>query len=231
MSRRAPCAISSRTEIDLRERFDDNLLMPVRSSWLVVTCIALCAAMAGLWLGRELDRTVAPRLTSGTWLPQSRSAGTVSLVDQSGAPFTQAQLRGAPSLIYFGFTNCPDVCPTTLAKLAQVERSGVVPHLRVIFVTVDPTRDRPAVLAPYVRAFGARFIGLTGSPSAIHELAARLGVAYERVDLPGGDYTIDHSAVVFLLDGAGRVVAVFTAPFDASRLEEDLRRARPFLSS
>jgi protein SCO1 len=196
-----------------------------------VTCIALCAAMVGLWLGRELDRPGAPQLTSGTWLPESRSSGTVSLVDQSGAPFTQARLHGAPSLLYFGFTNCPDVCPTTLAKLAQVERSGVVPNLRVIFVTVDPTRDRPAVLAPYVRAFDARFIALTGSPRSVHELAARLGVAYERVDLPGGDYTIDHSAVVFLLDEAGRVVAVFTAPFDASHLEEDLRRARPFLSS
>ncbi len=194
-----------------------------------MTCIALCAALAGLWLARELDR--APQLTSGTWLPQSRASGTVSLVDQSGASFTQAQLRGAASLIYFGFTNCPDVCPTTLAKLAQVERSGVVPNLRVIFITVDPMRDRPAVLAPYVRAFDARFIGLTGPPSAIRELAARLGVAYERVDLPGGDYTIDHSAVVLLLDQAGRVVAVFTAPFDASRLEEDLRRARPFLGS
>jgi protein SCO1 len=196
-----------------------------------VTCIALCAAMAGLWLGRELDRAEAPQLASGTWLARSRAVGAIALVDQSGAPFAQARLRGAPSLMYFGFTNCPDVCPTTLAKLARVERSGVVPSLRVIFVTVDPARDPPAVLAPYVHAFDARFIGLTGSQRAIGELAARLGIAYERVDLPGGDYTIDHSAVVLLLDAAGRVVAVFTAPFDATRLEEDLRRARPFLSS
>jgi protein SCO1 len=205
--------------------------MPVRSSWLVLCLVALCAALAGAWLARELGPARAPSLASGTWLPQPRTVGALSLVDQNGAPFSEARLRGAPSLVYFGFTNCPDVCPTTLAKLAQVERSAVVAHLRVIFVTVDPARDRPAVLAPYVRAFDTRFIGLTGSPRAIGELASRLGVAYERVNLPGGDYTIDHSAVAFLLDGAAREVAVFTAPFDAGRLEEDLRRAAPYVGS
>ncbi|HTW37370.1 MAG TPA: SCO family protein [Steroidobacteraceae bacterium] len=205
--------------------------MPVRSSWLVLSLLALCAALAGAWFAGEVQRARAPALASGTWLPQPRSVGALSLVDQSGAPFTEARLRGAPSLLYFGFTNCPDVCPTTLAQLAQVERSAVVAHLRVIFVTVDPARDRPAVLAPYVHAFDSRFIGLTGSPRAIAALAARLGVAYERVNLPGGDYTIDHTAVAFLLDGAGRVVAVFSGPFDAARLAQDLRRAAPYLSS
>jgi protein SCO1 len=205
--------------------------MPVRSSWLVLTLVALCAALAGFKLAGELGRASAPQLESGTWLPQPRSVGPVSLVDQNGASFTAARLHGGPSLLYFGFTSCPDVCPMTLAKLAQVERSAVVPHLRVIFVTVDPARDRPAVLAPYVRAFDSRFIGLTGTPRALGALAARLGVAYERVNLPGGDYTMDHSAVAFLLDGTGRMVAVFTAPFDAARLAEDLRRAAPYLGS
>lgn len=205
--------------------------MPVRSSWIVLSLLALCAALAGAWFAGEVGRAGAPALASGTWLPLPRPVGALSLVDQSGAPFTEARLRGAPSLLYFGFTNCPDVCPTTLAKLAQVERSAVLAHLRVIFVTVDPARDRPTVLAPYVHAFDPRFIGLTGSQRAIAELAARLGVAYERVNLPGGDYTIDHSAVAFLLDRAGRVVAVFTGPFDAARLAEDLRRAAPYLGS
>ncbi len=205
--------------------------MPVRSSWLVLSLIALCAALAGARLAAGLDHAHAPQLVSGTWLPQPRTVGAVSLIDQSGAPFTAADLRGAPSLMYFGFTNCPDVCPMTLATLAQVERSGVLAHLRVIFVTVDPARDGPAVLSPYVHAFDPRFIGLTGSQRAIGELASRLGVAYERVNLPGGDYTIDHSPVAFLLDGAGRVVAVFTAPVDAAHLSQDLRRAAPYLGS
>ena len=205
--------------------------MPVRSFWLLLACAALCAALAGAWLGRGLDRSPAPQLASGTWLPQPRPIGALALVDQSGAPFTAERLRGAPALMYFGFTRCPDVCPATLATLAQVLRARTAPHLRVIFVTVDPARDTPPLLAAYVHAFDAHFIGLTGSPGAIGALAARLGIAYQRVSLPGGDYTIDHSAVVLLLDSAGRVVAVFTAPFDAAHLEQDVRRAAPFLRS
>jgi len=205
--------------------------MPVRFAWILVACLALCAAVSGLWIGRELDRASVPRLASGTWLPRPRSIGAFSLVDQSGAAFTEQRLRGAPALVYFGFTHCPDVCPATLALLAQVERVAAVPHLRVIFVTVDPARDRPAVLAAYLRAFDARFVGLTGSERALDGLAARFGVAHERVDLPGGDYTIDHSPVAFLLDRTGRIVAVFTAPFDATRLAEDLHRSAAAVGS
>ncbi len=204
--------------------------MSRRASWILLACVAVCAAAAGMWVAHELGPPV-PRLVSGTWLPQPRNVGPIALVDGTGAPFTQARLLGAPSLLYFGFTHCPDVCPTTLVKLAQVRRSGAVPDLRVIFVTVDPARDSPQLLGAYVRAFDPHFIGLTGSQQAIGSLAARLGVAFQRIDLPGGDYTMDHTAVVFLLDAGGRIVAVFTAPFDAARLTQDLRRAAGFLAT
>ncbi len=167
---------------------------------------------------------------SGTWLPRPRATGDFALIDENREPFTQASLAGEPALLFFGFTHCPDVCPTTLAMLARASRTAGVPPLRVIFVTVDPARDTPPALARYVRAFDPHFIALTGSPETIHSLARRLGVAYERVALPGGDYTIDHTAVAFLLDGSGRIVAIFTAPFDAGRLAQDLRRAAPYLS-
>ncbi len=204
--------------------------MSLRSSWILLACVALCAAAAGMWVARELGPPV-PRLVSGTWLARPRSVGPIALVDETGAPFTQARLRGAPSLLYFGFTHCPDVCPTTLVKLARVRRSAAVPHLRVIFVTVDPARDSPELLGAYVHAFDPHFIALTGSEQAIGSFAARLGVAFQRIDLPGGDYTMDHTAVVFLLDAEGRIVAVFTAPFDAALLTQDLRRAAGFLSA
>lgn len=204
--------------------------MSLRNDWIALACAAICAAAAGMWVARELGPS-APRLASGTWLPQPRSVGPISLIDETGAPFTQARLRGAPALLYFGFTHCPDVCPATLVMLARVRRSGVVPHLRVIFVTVDPARDSPALLGRYVHAFDPQFIGLTGSQRAIDALAAKLGVAFQRIALPGGDYTIDHSAVVFLLDAGGRIVAIFTAPFDATRLTQDLRRAAGFLAA
>lgn len=191
--------------------------------------LAACAAAGGAWVARGVEQAAQPSLVSGTWLPRPRDIGSFSLVDQHGAPFGEARLDGEPTLLFFGFTHCPDVCPTSLARLAQVSHAAGVPPVRVIFVTLDPARDTPAVLARYVQAFDPRFLALTGSAPAIARLAKRLGVAYERVELPGGDYTIDHSAAAFLLDDAGRIVAVFTAPFDAPQLAEDLRRAAPYL--
>jgi len=201
--------------------------MKVPVSWLVVGVIAVCAAAAGLWTAQRLDR--APQLAGGTWLPRPRSVGSFVLTDQNGAAFTQTQLRGAPSLVFFGFTHCPDVCPTTLYKLAQARRAAAVPHLRVLFVTLDPARDTPPLLARYLRAFDPQFLGLTGSEQTIAALAAHFGVAFARVALPGGDYTIDHSAVVFLLDAAGNIVAVFTAPLDIATLTQDLRHTSELL--
>jgi protein SCO1/2 len=196
--------------------------MTPRSSWILAGLLALACAAAGLWLARELDHS-PPELVSGTWLPRARSVGPFSLTDDRGSPFNDQRLRGAPTLLFFGFTHCPDVCPTTLATLAEIERAAVMPHLRVLFVSVDPARDTPEVLGRYVHAFDPGFTGLTGSEHAIGELAARLGVAYERVELPGGDYTMDHSAALFLLDDTGANVAIFTAPFSAARVIADLR--------
>jgi protein SCO1/2 len=98
-----------------------------------------------------------------------------------------------------------------------------------VFVTVDPARDTPAMLAQYVRAFDAEFIGLTGTPQMLERVTRSFGVAFMRVNLPGGDYTMDHSSTVFLLDAHGRNVAVFTPPYDLAQLQEDLRRAARYL--
>jgi len=180
-------------------------------------------AAAGYFLACGLEHS-RPALASGTWLPAPRSIAPLALTDQSGAAFTQAQLAGAPTVVFFGFTHCPDVCPTTLLKLARA-RAAAHASWRVVFVSLDPGRDSPALLAQYLHAFDSSFVGLTGSAAAIGELAARFGVAFARVDLPGGDYTIDHSATLFLLDREGRMVAVFTPPFDEARLAADLDAA------
>jgi protein SCO1/2 len=192
--------------------------------------IALCMAAAGFWVARQFEGPPV-ELASGTWLPRARLLGAFALTDQSGRPFTQAQLAGAPSLVFFGFTHCPDVCPTTLFKLAQVKRAAGIPNLRVLFVSVDPERDTPALLSQYLSAFDPGFVGLTGSEQAITQVAAQFGVAFARVELPGGDYTMDHSATLFLLDDKGRNVAIFTPPFDVARLAGDLHRTAAHLSA
>jgi protein SCO1/2 len=101
----------------------------------------------------------------------------------------------------------------------------------VLFVTVDPQRDTPTAMGLYVHAFDPDFIGLTGDPKAIEKMTAAFGVASLRVDLPGGDYTMDHSATVFLVDSSGRIVGVFTPPFDTRRLAQDLQVAAPHLTA
>jgi protein SCO1 len=204
--------------------------MTRRLSWTLITAAALCAALAGFWISSELASS-APELASGTWLAQPRAVGDFRLTDHLGRTFTSQNLQGRPSLVFFGFTRCPDVCPSTLLKLAQVMKAAAVPRSQVLFVTVDPERDTPTALALYVHAFDPDFVGLTGDPSAIRRLAASFGVAANRVELPGGDYTMDHSAAVFLLDTRGRIAAIFTPPFQTQQMAKDLRTAAPHLRS
>src|ERR1700746_629198 len=110
----------------------------LRARWLLVAA-ALCAGLAGFWLARQLDRG-SPQLASGTWLPQSKAVIDFQLTDTSGRAFTRHDLLRAPSLVFFGFTHCPDVCPTTLLQLAQVRRRAGLARLPGLVLSVDPQR-------------------------------------------------------------------------------------------
>lgn len=177
-----------------------------------------------MWLARELHRT-EPQLASGTWLSPPRQIGEFSLTSEAGSPLTRASLLGRPSFVFFGFTHCPDVCPTTLATLAQVNKIAGVKAMRTLLVSVDPGRDTPAVLKKYVHAFDPGFTAATGTQAEIARLAKEFGVAIQRVELPDvNDYTVDHSATIFLLDAQARLVAIFTPPFDAQLIAADVRR-------
>jgi len=191
-----------------------------KSTWLLIL-LALVAAAGGVWIAKRTSNSV-PQLTSGTWLPQPRPVPEVSLVDQSGQPFTAQSLKGHPTLLFFGFTHCPDVCPTTLARLAQVVKVANVPDLKVLLVSVDPERDTPELLERYVHAFSPDFGGVTGKPEDIQRLAKEFGVAIAKVDMGGGEYTVDHSAVVSLLNRQGQRVALFTPPYEVAPVAADL---------
>ena len=202
--------------------------MTITRTRLLLAAAAALAALAGFWVASQIDRP-APRLASGTWLPQPRAVADFRLVDIFGQPFTRADLAGAPTLVFFGFTHCPDVCPTTLLKLARVRQAAGIARLRVLFVSIDPQRDTPQAVALYVHAFDPTFSGVTGEPAAIAAVAQDFGVAVSRVDLPGGEYTMDHSAVVFLLDDAARIAAIFTPPFEPAAMAADLKAAAGYL--
>jgi protein SCO1/2 len=202
--------------------------MTARLFWTLVGLGALCAALAGFLLAGEIDSS-RPVLASGTWLPAAKPIAEFHLVDSDGRPFTRASLVGHPTLIYFGFTHCPDECPDTLAALARVKKRAQVPGLQVLFVTVDPQRDTPAILAGYLRHFDPSFLGLTGSPAEIARVAASLGIGITRVNLPGGGYDFDHTMAILLFDSAAREVGVFTPPFDVGKLAQSLRGVAPEL--
>jgi len=194
--------------------------MSKSSTWIWIV-LAVIAAGAGVWVAKRTSDQ-APQLTSGTWLPQPRPLSPFSLVDQAGQPFTPQSLKGHPTLVFFGFTHCPDVCPTTLAKLAQVTKAANVPNLKVLLVSVDPQRDTPEQLERYVHAFNPDFGAVTGKPEDLTSFSKEFGVAVEKIELAGGDYTVDHSAAVFLLNGDGERVALFTPPFEVKNLAADL---------
>jgi protein SCO1/2 len=190
-------------------------------TFIYVGLMMLAAAAAGYMVARQLERGV-PELKSGTALPQPRTLATFSLKDQQGSDFGNAQLRGAPSLLFFGFTHCPDVCPTTLALMAQLARDPDLAGLRMLFVTVDPRRDDQLTLQRYVTAFGGNLTGLRGEDAQLDPLLMSVGAARSIQPLAGGDYAVDHSATLFYLDAQGRLSAVFTPPFALEQLRNDL---------
>ena len=161
-------------------------------------------------------------LRGGTWLPQRRQLSSFTLIDQSGQRFDNATLAGHASLLFFGFSSCPDVCPATLAVLAELQRDPPLPDQQVLFVSIDPERDRPESLGRYLASFDAHIVGLSGSAAALAPLLHSLGAIAERVTLPDGGYTMDHTATLYLLDRQGRMAAVFSPPFATTSLRADL---------
>jgi protein SCO1/2 len=186
----------------------------------------LAAAAAGYMVARQLNHD-SPALVAGTRLPEPRPVAEFSLQDHLGAAFGTNELRGHPSLVFFGFTHCPDVCPTTLALMAQLAREPRLAGLRLVFVTVDPRRDDAATLASYVQAFGGAITGLRGDDAQLEPLLQSLGAARSVQQLAGGDYQVDHSATLFFIDTQGRLAAVFTPPFALTPLRDDLVALMP----
>jgi protein SCO1/2 len=128
-----------------------------------------------------------------------------TLVDQRGEAITEAAFRGAPSAIFFGFTHCPEVCPTTLYEmdgwLKQMGDEGK--DIRAYFVTIDPERDTPEVVGQYIGNVSDRILGISGEPDKVLAMAKAFGIYFKKVELEGGDYTMDHTASIILLDRKG----------------------------
>ncbi|MHA6730793.1 SCO family protein [Devosia sp. A369] len=168
--------------------------------WVAVAAVAVVGA------GTYLLRPQPAATATATATTGSFGVGQYNLVDQRGNPVDQTVFVGNPSVLFFGFTHCPDVCPTTLAEMsAWFEALGDEgKDLRAYFVTVDPERDTPAILDDYVSWVSDRITGLTGEPAEIDKIAKAWGAYHAKVPIEGSDdYTMDHTASVYLLDRQG----------------------------
>lgn len=198
-----------------------------RSRWLywVAALVLLGAALAG-WRWYTLSRT--PQ--HGIVIDAAEPAQDFTLAGSNGRPVSLAEFRGRPVLLYFGYTTCPDVCPTTLAdlRMAMQELGSDQDKVQVLFVSVDPERDTPERLRAYLQYFNPNFIGLTGSLGEIEAIASRFGVYFAKNTAnSAADYLVDHTSAVLLLDAEGRLRLMFPYGTTGKQLAGDTRLYLP----
>jgi protein SCO1/2 len=185
----------------MTERRSRLMLVAAFASGLVL-CLGVIAWLGGMSFPSKALQPVA-------------IGGPFHLTDQNGKAVTDEDLKGKPFLVFFGFTHCPDVCPTTLFDVSEVLRSlgSDADRTAALFITVDPERDTATALKDYLGSFDPHLRGLTGDADALAKVAKEYRVYYKKVPLDGGDYTMDHTAIVYLMDKDGR----FVSPFNLKR--------------
>ncbi len=190
---------------------------------IAVTLAGLLVLAAGAILGLAFRDN--PKGVAGTVLA-SAIGGAFHLVDHNGKPFGDADLKGKWHLVFFGYTNCPDTCPTTLNELAlALDRLGKGRDaVGIVLITVDPERDTPAVLKSYVESFDAPIVALTGTAEAVKEAAKAYRVYYAKHPRADGGYDMDHSAVIYVMDPQGRFTATFTPDSTAEAIAARLQK-------
>jgi len=191
--------------------------------------IIILATAAGIMSARFfLQRTVVEDELAATRFPVAREIQAFELVDHNNTVFDNAALEKRWSFLFFGYTYCPDVCPTTLSVLNSIAQrlQDVDADIRFVMVTVDPERDTPERLAEFVTYFNGDFLGVTGTDQGLEQLTRQLGILYERVQPePGSEaYLMDHTAAVFLFDPDGRYHAVFSPPLSVEAIAGDFRK-------
>ncbi len=190
-----------------------------------ITTVAIIAIVTGIWLTTRV-LTPPPLPQTATVLPATTELAEFSLLDQDGAEFTRSSFAGRWNLVFFGFTHCPDICPLTLQVLASARQqmldAGRDELPRIVLVSVDPERDTPEIIGKYVAHFGADTIGVTGELSEVRKLTDGLGIYFEKSGFEGDNYSVDHSAVVIVVDPENRFHSLFGAPHTAENFAHDL---------
>lgn len=194
---------------------------------IVVAVAALLSLLLGVWFWQARQPSAPVTAAVATVLPAPRALPAFQFVDHQGQPFGPANLQGSWNLLFFGFTHCPDVCPNTLSLLQGVtqtlKQEASDAKFRVVFISVDPQRDTPAVLKDYVEYFDPTFIAATGNDTELQKLTGALYMPYVRVSGKGDQYLMEHSGALVLLNPQGQAVAYFSPPLQLRPIVDDLR--------
>lgn len=206
--------------------------MNLKNFSVFLAIVAVALALASYLLGQQRPES-RPEIQGLLW-PDPKTLEEFSLLDQHGHEFGLTRLKGKWSFIFFGYTYCPDICPITLAIMSEVRnrlnKSDEINNLQTIFVSVDPERDSLQRLGEYTGYFNPEFIGLWGSEDELRSLTGQLGIFFEKHQASeSGEYLVDHTAAIFLIDPQGRLVAILSSPHDADTILSNYRRIRSFI--
>lgn len=196
---------------------------------LIIVFTAIIACLVGLWVYHN-TRPPILSITSGTILTEPKNIAPFKLQDKNQQAFTNQNLQNHWTFIFFGFTHCPNICPTTLSMLKQLYQNLQNDHVKqmpqIVFISVDPERDTAARLKEYLQNFNAAFEGATGDKNQIDALAQQFNVAYAKVFSDGDHqhYNIDHSGTLMLVNPQGKLFAIFTTPLDAKNIANDYEK-------
>jgi protein SCO1/2 len=205
-----------------------------RTALVLLVLVAVLAFALGIHFAHRAAPEAAAPVEGMLW-PDPPRMEAFALDGANGKPLTEATLRGKWTLLFFGFTHCPDVCPTTLATLREVvklldDTPGFARHGQIIFVSVDPDRDTPDALARYVEHFGRDFLAATAPPDRLAALTRQLGILHTRVPLGSGEeYSVDHTASILLIGPGLERLAIFSAPHAAPDLAAKIGQIIQFL--
>jgi protein SCO1/2 len=197
--------------------------MQARTSQIL---LVLSSFLGGLVLFIGVILYATGNLSSGGVIGPSAIGGPFALIDQDGKPITDKALLGHPSLVFFGYTHCPDICPTTLFEMSEVMQALGPDANRTLglFISVDPDRDTPAAMKDYLSSFDPHLRGATGADNAVEAAERAYRVYAKKVPTEHGDYSMDHTALVYLMDKQGRFVAPFNLNRKPAAAAADLRK-------
>ena len=199
--------------------------MADKSPPIALVALAVFALLCGVGLSWWMQHETPYATQTATRWPATSALKAFSLTDHHGQAFNLKRLQTRWTLFFFGYTHCPDICPSTLAMLnavtQQLEGTHASNQLQIVFVSVDPARDTVAVLKPYIDYFNPAFIGVTGTPAAITQLTQQFSLPVVRLG-EGEDYQVDHSSTLILTSPEARQYAIFSSPHDALKIAQDL---------